>query len=216
MDISTVTLILLGLNGLVTYKGLNDFSFFNKYCFDINQINRGERYRFITSGFLHVDWMHFAFNMLTLYFFADIIIHVSGVLYFLIVYVASLLVGNILTYQFYKNQPHYRAVGASGAIMGVLYASIMLNPSMSLYMFFIPIPIPAYIFAVGYLLYSLYGMKKNSDGIGHTAHIGGALAGLILIVLKYPILIQTEFKLIAILLIPVLILVGMYRSKRIQ
>ncbi|APA93975.1 MULTISPECIES: rhomboid family intramembrane serine protease [Myroides] len=216
MDISTVTLILLGLNGLVTYKGLNDFSFFNKYCFDINQINRGERYRFITSGFLHVDWMHFAFNMLTLYFFADIIIHVSGVLYFLIVYVASLLVGNILTYQFYKNQPHYRAVGASGAIMGVLYASIMLNPSMSLYMFFIPIPIPAYIFAVGYLLYSLYGMKKNNDGIGHTAHIGGALAGLILIVLKYPILIQTEFKLIAILLIPVLILVGMYRSKRIQ
>ncbi|MDM1035156.1 rhomboid family intramembrane serine protease [Myroides odoratimimus] len=216
MDISTVTLILLGLNGLVTYKGLNDFSFFNKYCFDINQINRGERYRFITSGFLHVDWMHFAFNMLTLYFFADIIIHVSGVLYFLIVYVASLLVGNILTYQFYKNQPHYRAVGASGAIMGVLYASIMLNPSMSLYMFFIPIPIPAYIFAVGYLLYSLYGMKKNSDGIGHTAHTGGALAGLILIVLKYPILIQTEFKLIAILLIPVLILVGMYRSKRIQ
>ncbi|MEC4026770.1 rhomboid family intramembrane serine protease [Myroides odoratimimus] len=216
MDISTVTLILLGLNGLVTYKGLNDFSFFNKYCFDINQINRGERYRFITSGFLHVDWMHFAFNMLTLYFFADIIIQVSGVLYFLIVYVASLLVGNILTYQFYKNQPHYRAVGASGAIMGVLYASIMLNPSMSLYMFFIPIPIPAYIFAVGYLLYSLYGMKKNNDGIGHTAHIGGALAGLILIVLKYPILIQTEFKLIAILLIPVLILVGMYRSKRIQ
>lgn len=216
MDISTVTLILLGLNGLVTYKGLNDFSFFNKYCFDINQINRGERYRFITSGFLHVDWMHFAFNMLTLYFFADIIIHVSGVLYFLIVYIASLLVGNILTYQFYKNQPHYRAVGASGAIMGVLYASIMLNPSMSLYMFFIPIPIPAYMFAVGYLLYSLYGMKKNNDGIGHTAHIGGALAGLILIVLKYPILIQTEFKLIAILLIPVLILVGMYRSKRIQ
>ncbi|AJA70770.1 MULTISPECIES: rhomboid family intramembrane serine protease [Myroides] len=216
MDISTVTLILLGLNGLVTYKGLNDFSFFNQYCFDINQINRGERYRFITSGFLHVDWMHFAFNMLTLYFFADIIIQVSGVLYFLIVYVASLLVGNILTYQFYKNQPHYRAVGASGAIMGVLYASIMLNPSMSLYMFFIPIPIPAYIFAVGYLLYSLYGMKKNNDGIGHTAHIGGALAGLILIVLKYPILIQTEFKLIAILLIPVLILVGMYRSKRIQ
>ncbi|WP_025126234.1 rhomboid family intramembrane serine protease [Myroides odoratimimus] len=216
MDISTVTLILLGLNGLVTYKGVNDFSFFNKYCFDINQINRGERYRFITSGFLHVDWMHFAFNMLTLYFFADIIIHVSGVLYFLIVYVASLLVGNILTYQFYKNQPHYRAVGASGAIMGVLYASIMLNPSMSLYMFFIPIPIPAYMFAVGYLLYSLYGMKKNNDGIGHTAHIGGALAGLILIVLKYPILIQTEFKLIAILLIPVLILVGMYRSKRIQ
>ncbi|AJH15676.1 rhomboid family intramembrane serine protease [Myroides profundi] len=216
MDISTITLILLGLNGLVTYKGLNDFSFFNKYCFDINQINRGERYRFITSGFLHVDWMHFAFNMLTLYFFADIIIHVSGVLYFLIVYIASLLVGNILTYQFYKNQPHYRAVGASGAIMGVLYASIMLNPSMSLYMFFIPIPIPAYMFAVGYLLYSLYGMKKNNDGIGHTAHIGGALAGLILIVLKYPILIQTEFKLIAILLIPVLILVGMYRSKRIQ
>ncbi|MCA4805451.1 rhomboid family intramembrane serine protease [Myroides odoratimimus] len=216
MDISTITLILLGLNGLVTYKGLNDFSFFNKYCFDINQINRGERYRFITSGFLHVDWMHFVFNMLTLYFFADIIIHVSGVLYFLIVYIASLLVGNILTYQFYKNQPHYRAVGASGAIMGVLYASIMLNPSMSLYMFFIPIPIPAYMFAVGYLLYSLYGMKKNNDGIGHTAHIGGALAGLILIVLKYPILIQTEFKLIAILLIPVLILVGMYRSKRIQ
>lgn len=214
-DISTVTLVLLALNGLVTYQGLNDYSFFNKYCFDINHINRGERYRFVTSGFLHVDWMHFAFNMLTLYFFADIIIYTSGVFYFLIIYLVSLLVGNILTYQFYKNQPQYRAVGASGAIMGVLYASIMLNPNMTLGLFFI-IPVPAYVFAVGYLLYSLYGMNKNSDGIGHTAHIGGAIAGLVLIILKYPILLQSEYKLIGILLIPMVILVGMYRGKKIR
>lgn len=214
-DISTVTLVLLALNGLVTYQGLNDFNFFNKYCFDINQINRGERYRFFTAGFLHVDWMHFAFNMLTLYFFADIIIYTSGVFYFLVIYLVSLLVGNVLTYQFYKAKPYYRAVGASGAIMGVLYAAIMLNPDMMLGIFFV-IPVPAYVFAVGYLLYSLYGMKKNNDGIGHTAHIGGAIAGLVLILIKYPVLLQTEYKLIGILLIPMAILVGMYRSNRLQ
>ncbi len=216
MDISTATLIIIALNGIVTYKGLNDFSFFNKYCFDISKINAGEKYRFFTSGFLHGDWMHFIFNMLTLYFFADIIVFTSGILYFVLIYLVSLLVGNILTYQYFKNYPNYRAVGASGAIMGVLYASIMLNPDMSLYLFFIPIPIPAYAFAVGYLLYSIYGMKKNNDGIGHTAHIGGAIGGLALILLKYPILIQREYKLIAILLIPVLILVGMYKNKKIR
>ena len=170
---------------------------------------------FFTAGFLHVDWMHFAFNMLTLYFFADIIIYTSGVFYFLVIYLVSLLVGNVLTYQFYKAKPYYRAVGASGAIMGVLYAAIMLNPDMMLGIFFV-VPVPAYVFAVGYLLYSLYGMKKNNDGIGHTAHIGGAIAGLVLILIKYPVLLQTEYKLIGILLIPMAILVGMYRSNRLQ
>ncbi|KZE82004.1 rhomboid family intramembrane serine protease [Myroides marinus] len=213
-NISMVTLVLLVINGLVTYQGLNDFNFFNKYCFSINQINRGEKYRFLTAGFLHVDWMHFIFNMMTLYFFADTIVSVVGVFYFLVIYLVSLLVGNVLTYQFYKHVPFYRAVGASGAIMGVLYASIMLNPDMVLGLYFI-IPIPAYLFAVGYLLYSLYGLQKNNDSIGHSAHIGGALAGLLLIILKFPILVQLEYKLIAILLIPVIILVVMYKKNKI-
>lgn len=190
-----------------------DYRFFSKYNFDISALQKGEKYRMITSGFLHVDWMHFIFNMLTLYFFADIIVHSYGILYFLIIYFLSMLAGNLVTFQFYKNVPHYRAVGASGAIMGVLYASIMLNPDMSLYLFFIPIPIPAYLVAIGYLFYSIYGINKSNDNIGHTAHLGGAIAGLILIVLREPVLLLRETFLIAVLLIPVLVLFYMQKRK---
>lgn len=108
--------------------------------------------------------------------------------------------------------PDYKAVGASGAIMGILYASIILNPDMSLYLFFIPIPVPAYLVAIGYLFYSIYGINKSNDNIGHAAHLGGAVAGLVLILLRQPELILKEWFLVAILLIPVLFLFYMQRK----
>lgn len=214
MNISIITFLTIAVTGIITYKGLADYQFFSKYNFDISALKKGEKYRMITSGFLHIDWMHFIFNMLTLYFFADIIVYSYGVMYFVIVYLLSMLAGNFLTFQFYKNTSNYRAVGASGAIMGILYASIMLNPNMSLYLFFIPIPIPAYLVAIGYLFYSIYGINKSNDNIGHTAHLGGAVAGLILIILREPILFIQEKFLVAVLLLPVLFLFYMQRKDR--
>src|SRR5690606_24758643 len=102
---------------------------------------------------------HLFMNMLTLYFFANVVINSVGSLGFLLIYFGSLLVGNFLSYYFHRTDFNYNAVGASGAVSGIIYAGILLYPNMSLYMFFIPIPIPAYIFGIGYLFYSIYGMK---------------------------------------------------------
>ncbi len=214
MDVSPVVLIIMIVTGLFTYQGLKDFNFFYKYCFDVSRIKSGEIYRIVSSGFLHVDWMHFMFNMLTLYFFGDLVLYAVGPIYFLLIYFVSMIVGNMITYQFYQNVPNYRAVGASGAIMGILYASIMMNPDMMLGVFFI-IPMPSYVFAILYLLYSVYGMRKQSDGIGHSAHIGGAIGGLVLILLKFPILISSHSWLIAIMLIPILILFVLYKKGKL-
>lgn len=213
-DISFLVLLIMGISALVTYKGLQDYSFFSKYCFDISALRQGQYYRMITAGFLHVDWMHFLFNMITLYFFADIVLMQVGPAYFALIYMASMVLGNLITYQIYYNTLNYRAVGASGAVMGVLYASIMMFPDMTIGVFFI-IPMPSYLFAILYLFYSVYGMKNKGDSIGHSAHIGGALGGLILIIAKFPFLLTQQLWLVGLMILPIAILMYLYKAKKI-
>lgn len=93
---------------------------------------------------------------------------------------------------FHKNEPYYSAVGASGAVTGVLYAAILLQPNMQLGILFIPIPVPAYVFGIGYLLYSIYGMKSRIGNIGHTAHFGGAIGGYLTTLIFLPSLLLQE------------------------
>lgn len=213
-DISFLVLLIMGLTGLVTYKGLNDPGFFNKYCFDIRALRQGQYYRMLTSGFLHVDWMHFIFNMLTFYFFGDMVLYQVGPIYFVLIYLGSMVLGNLITYQIYYNKPSYYAVGASGAVMGVLYSSIIMFPDMTLGLFFI-IPIPSYLFAILYMGYSVYGMKNRNDGIGHSAHIGGALGGLALTLAHFPFLIGNRIWLIGLLILPILALIYLYKKGKI-
>jgi len=199
-------LLIIIANVLVSFKGFKDHSFFEKFKFQIGPINKGEKIRMFTSGFLHVDQAHLFFNMLTLYFFADAVLNYVGVLKFLIIYFASLIAGSLFAITFHKKDPYYSAVGASGAVMGVLYAAIMLNPGMKLYMFFIPIPIPAYIFGVGYLLYSMFGMKKQWGNIGHSAHLGGAIGGFLLTIILYPQVWMENRLMVIILAIPIVLM----------
>lgn len=210
-----VLIVLIGINVLVSLKGFSDTSFFRKYEFHLGSIKAGEQIRMLTSGFLHVDITHLAFNMLTLYFFAPVVINTFGANYFLIVYFASLIAGSLLTFYIHKDEYYYRAVGASGAVTGIIYSSILLYPEMSLYMFFIPIPIPGYIFGIGYLLYSLYGMKSRADNIGHTAHFGGAIGGYLITLLKEPAMIYTNTKMVVLLLIPIVILFYMQKKNKL-
>ncbi len=200
------TLIIIIANVLISIKGFNDFSFFEKYKFNIAGIRKGERIRLFSSGFLHADFSHLIFNMLTLYFFADVVIFSVGFVKFIIIYLASLLVGNLLSFYFHKDEYHYSAIGASGAVMGILYSSILFYPDMSLYLFFIPIPIPAWIFGIMYLLYSIYGMKKSLGNIGHDAHFGGALAGYVLTIIFAPYILDTQFWIVGVLAIPIVLL----------
>lgn len=213
MDIALIVIIVA--NALVSFKAFDDQFFFRKYEFHIGSIRAGEHLRMITSAFLHVDIGHLAFNMLTLYFFAPTVIAFLGVPSFLMVYFGSLLCGSLLTLQFHKNEYHYRAVGASGAVTGILYAAILLRPDMNLYLFFIPIPIPAYIFGIGYLLYSIYGMKSRKDNIGHTAHFGGAIGGYLITLSKEPQMLTENTLMVILLAIPIIILFIMAKMGKI-
>ena len=215
LDIAIVTLVIIAANVIISLKGFNDFSFFEKYKFNIASIRRGEQIRMLTSGFLHVDTTHLLFNMLTLYFFANIVLNALGTVRFLLLYLASLLGGNLLSFYFHKEEYHYSAVGASGAVTGVLYSAILFYPDMSLFLFFIPIPIPAWIFGLLYLLYSIYGMKKRIGNIGHDAHLGGAIAGYALTLLFMQGLLETNLWIVLVLALPIGILFVLHKLGKI-
>lgn len=214
-NIHPVTLVIIAVNVLFSMQGFKDFSFFEKYKFNTGGVRRGEQVRIVTSGFLHVDYQHLFFNMLTLFFFADTVIGELGEVYFIIVYLGSLILGNLLSYFFHKNEYHYSAVGASGAVSGVLYAAILLQPEMDLYLFFIPVPIPAYVFGIGYLFYSIYGMRARNDNIGHDAHFGGAIGGYLITLFMVPGLLQTSTLMVILLAIPIIILFIMIKLGKI-
>jgi membrane associated rhomboid family serine protease len=214
-NLDLVTIIIIGINVIVSLKGFNDYSFFERHKFNIGGIKRGEQIRMIASGFLHVDQMHLFFNMFTLYFFADEVISYLGPINFLLVYFGSLIVGNLLSFYFHKNEYHYSAVGASGAVTGVLYSAILLNPDMELYMMFIPIAIPAYIFGIGYLMYSIYGMKNSVGNIGHDAHFGGAIGGYVITLILATWLFEENLLMVGLLAIPIVLLFVMRKAGKI-
>ena len=215
MNISIYTLIIIALNVLCSFKGFKDRSFFESYKFNIGGIKRGEQLRILVSGFLHVDLQHLLFNMITLYFFADHVIHSVGPFYFFLIYFGSLIFGNLLSYYFHKNELYYSAVGASGAVTGILYAAILLYPGMNLYLYFIPIPIPSYVVGVGYMLYSIYGMKSRVGNIGHDAHFGGAIGGYVLTLLIAPQVLETHLWMVIILAVPIILLFLMHKNNKI-
>lgn len=214
-NLDLVTLIVIAVNVIFSMKGFKDFSFFEKYKFNTGAVKRGEYIRILTSGFLHVNTAHLFFNMLTLYFFAFLVVGLLGTVNFVIIYLGSLILGNLLSYYFHRNEDSYTAVGASGAVSGILYSAILLQPDMSLYMFFIPIPIPAYVFGIGYLLYSIYGMRAQNDNIGHDAHFGGAIGGYVLTLAMAPILFQTNLLMVGLLAIPIVVLFILNKTGKI-
>lgn len=212
---NTILLLIIGANILFSYKGFTDLYFFRKYDFHIGSIKAGEQIRMFSSAFLHADWMHLIFNMYTLYMFANVVTSFLGSSSFLLIYIGSLLFGNLLTLYFHNRNNNYRAIGASGAVTGVLYAAILLQPNMGIYLFFIPIAIPAYIFGIVYLLYSIYGMKSQNDNIGHTAHFGGAVGGYAITLLKMPQLFAENPSMVMLLAIPIVVLFGMAKAGKI-
>ena len=205
-----ILVIIIAVTVLISYKGFNDISFFRKFEFHVGSILKGEQIRMISSGFLHVDMGHLFFNMITLWFFAPLVLSYLGNWTFVLIYMGSLIFGNLLTYVFNKNNYTYRAVGASGAVTGVLYSAILLQPDMMLGLVFV-IPIPAYLFGILYLLYSIYGMKSQNDNIGHSAHFGGAVGGYIITLIEQPQLLVDHTMMVVLLTIPIIVLFIMQR-----
>ncbi|WP_330443836.1 rhomboid family intramembrane serine protease [Flavobacterium sp. C4GT6] len=215
MDIENIVVwVIIGITALISFKGFDNVYFFRKYDFHIGSIRAGEQFRMFTSAFLHADPMHLIFNMYTLYIFAPMVVDELGVINFIIIYFASLICGNLLTLSIHKNDLHYRAIGASGAVMGVIYSAVLLDPDQKIYLFFV-LKMPLYIFGLGYLIYSIYGMKAKADNIGHTAHFGGAIGGLVFTLCKRPELFQTQTLVIGLLVVPIVVLFFMARSGKI-
>ncbi len=216
LNLSIVTIVIIAANVVISLKGFDDRSFFERYKFNVGSIRRGEQIRMFSSGFLHADTTHLFMNMFTLYFFADTVVNGLSNIYFVIIYIASLIFGNLLSLYFHKDEYWYSAIGASGAVTGILYSAILLRPDMSLYMFFVPIPIPGYVFGIGYLLYSIYGMKNRIGNIGHDAHFGGAIGGYLITLILKPSLLETDLAYVALLAIPIIILFVMHKTGKLS
>ena len=187
-----VTLILLLINVLVSgYALYSDPSLIERLSFRPARIrDNKEYYRLITAGFVHVGLWHLAFNMITLYFFGPLLEGVLGSFKFILLYFGSELAAHGLTMWTQRDNYQYAAVGASGAVSGVLFAFCLFAPFSMLYVFF-AIPMPAILFAVLYVGGSIYAMKQAREqgamgGIAHDAHLGGALGGLALTLLLEP------------------------------
>ncbi len=210
-----VVLGLIAVTLLFSFKGFNDVSFFRKFEFHIGSIKNGEHIRMFTAALLHADISHLFFNMFTLYMFAPVVQNYLGNVSFLVIYFISLIFGSLLTLWIHQNDYSYRAIGASGAVTGILYSAILLEPNMSLYLFFIPIPIPAFLFGIGYLLYSIYGMKAKNDNIGHTAHFGGAIGGYLITLTKVPSMLFDNTVMVLVLAIPIVLLFILVKKDKI-
>jgi membrane associated rhomboid family serine protease len=216
MDMSLFLLAILAANGIVSYIGFSDAHFFRKYEFHIGSIRSGEQYRMVSSGFLHGDVAHLAFNMISLYFFAHYVYNELGNFSFLLIYFGSLIFGSLLTLAMHKDDYSYRAIGASGAVTGIIYSAILLEPNLSLSFIFLPMfDIPGYLFGIGYLLYSIYGMRAKNDNIGHTAHFGGAVGGYVLTLMKQPEIFSENLFLVILLALPIVALFVLDRSGKI-
>lgn len=185
----SIIIIVIAITAIISFIAFNNQEIFEKYKFNVGAIQHRKEYvRIISAGFLHADMMHLLFNMMTLYFFGPIILEGFGNIGFLVIYFGSILLGNIFSLFIYQKQPWYSAIGASGGVSGILFAAIAMSPNIGIYFFFIPIPIPGFIFGLLYFSYSVYMMlnPKQWDNLGHAAHLGGAFFGLVYAIILQP------------------------------
>jgi membrane associated rhomboid family serine protease len=159
----------------------------NKFALDPYSIAQGKKISTILfSGFLHSNLAHLLFNMFSFYFFAFPLEKIIGSSNFFILYFSTLIISNIPTIIKEKNNYYYRAIGASGAISGVIFSFIIFEPTMGILIFPIPFPLPAFIFGILYLTWSYFAAKQNQDMINHDAHFWGAISGILITIILKP------------------------------
>ena len=186
----SITLIIVIITALVSIGGFSSQKIIDDLIFYPPAVSRRNQfYRFFSCGLIHADYAHLIFNMLALYLFGKAVEDAfaelfgdSGRWVYLFMYVSALLISLLPTYFKHKDSYHYKSLGASGAVSAVIFAGLMLAPETEVYIFFIPIPIPGFIFAPLYLLISAVLEKKGGGNINHSAHIWGSIYGLLFVI----------------------------------
>jgi len=190
---SPIATVVFALTILLSFYGFKRQNFLNKMLFAPYQVFHQKKwFQLVTSGFVHNDFFHLLFNMLTFYFFAFNLEIAIGSQNFLLIYFGSLVLSHLLTLFKNKNNYNYRSLGASGAISGVIFGSILIFPTAKMIIMPIPFPLPSVIFGVLYLIWCRFANSRANDNINHDAHFSGALAGIILMfILEFRIVIFT-------------------------
>ncbi len=212
-----ITVILMVANVIFSYFGFQRAGWMEKYMFWVEKILiRKEYYRVISSGFLHVSLTHIVMNLLTLYYLGSVLEQIFahkygpiGSLIYVLIYFGSMLGGDILSLMMHRNHPDYTAVGASGAISGVVFALVLLMPYQYILLFLI-IPMPFWLYGVLFVLFSLFGIRTGIGNIGHDAHLGGALVGLLICGIFFPSIAIEHWLLFTSLVLPTLLLIYLF------
>ncbi|MBO2010925.1 rhomboid family protein [Hymenobacter negativus] len=200
-EFGIIGLLILVATFLVSYKGFKSPEYFNQYAFRIKDIRYGRQYyRLLTSGLLHTGWVHLLLNFLTFYYFSSGVEMMVGFGNYFIIYLASLIGGSLVSLALHWNEDDYTAVGASGAISGLVFAGLALFPGMEvgwpgLY-------VPGWLYGMLYVVYCAYGITTRRDNIGHDAHLGGGLMGLLTVIIMRPELLKINYLVIAAILVP--------------
>lgn len=194
---------MLLVTGFISYKGMTDPRYFDRYSFQVDGILVHKEYkRLISSGFLHSGWMHFIFNMLAMHSFSTPLESALGIGALLALYFGSLIGGNLLALYIHRNHADYTAVGASGAVSGMVFAAIALFPGMQLSLLFLPFHLPSWAFGLLYVLYCIYGIRAQRDNIGHEAHLGGGLIGMLIAIAIFPQVLGINYVPVLLITIP--------------
>ncbi len=204
-EIGIATLLLIISNIFCSVQGLNDRPSFDRFNVNVDSILFGKEYRrLITSGFFHVNWLQLAINIASICFFTEgLELHLGGAKY-LLVYFAGLLGGNLFALIVHRHHPTYTAVGATGAITGIIFATIVLFPAFQIGFMGIHFSIPAWFYGFLFVLFSIYGIKSTKHNIGHEAHLAGGLAGLMMALLLDPTSLTKNYLTIIAIAIPTL------------
>lgn len=189
----TITIIIIAVTVAASFYAWNNQNIMSKWIFNPYQVSHHHQYyRFITSGFIHNDHIHLLFNMFTFYFFGRAIEQTytalygtAGMVFFVILYLVSIIIADLPTFFRHKNEPNYNSLGASGGVAAIVFSFILFFPTENLYLFAF-LPIPGFLLGVLFIVYSYYAGKKSATNINHDAHLFGALFGIVFTILIEP------------------------------
>lgn len=189
----SITLIIIIMTCVISYQAFNNPEMKAKLLFRPVDAQRGEWYRFLSSGLIHADFMHLLINMYVLFVFGEVVEQIFtkiifgdvwGRLAYIAFYMSAVVISSIPTYLRHQDNYAYSALGASGATSAIVFAFIITNPWSGLTLLFLPFfSIPALILGIVYIWYSSYMDKRGMDNIGHNAHLTGAIYGVVFTIL---------------------------------